>query len=991
MQNAACRMQKEKPTGRTCLLPFALCIGLVLAFVAAAPGQQMIQYGFEGRSPLWLPGPHDASYKETLHELTDKSVHSGQRSETIQFEAEHGSFIHYTYNLGRAPVTDDLNISLWVRANRPGVQLLARVVFPKEWDPNNPGHLLTALLPGERYQIVQHWQPLSLPTPVKLLRQQQQLLAGTLKHEINATGAYVDQLVLNVYTGPGETHVWIDDLEAGPAFDMPLPASGVASTPRTQGAETPLHAGGQEMTPARPAINQRPDEVRLEGGHLKVGNERLFLLGIRHTGTPLQVLRNAGFNTIWLDESAPSGLIENAANLGFWIIPTLNAPQIVEQPGGKVQGQLTANEALGRNVSRFLREQAVLCWDLGGNLPFEKSRAVMSTAQAIHNVDPLRPLAADVRDGFLAYSRAGNQQLMIGTHRWPLLTSLELNDYRQWLMQRRALLPPDAFCWTWIQTHLPDWFMTVAYERTTGRFSEPIGPQPEQIRLLSYIAIGCGFRGLGYWSDRFLADSHMGRDRLLALALLNQELRLLEPLLVTANKDPQWVTAWLPKVPGLPEVPDPNVMAAVLKCDKAVLVLPIWMGPGSQYVPPQGYLSQVRLKVMVPENYTAWEVSPGGIRSYPSKPILGGREVILRNFNLTSALVFTADVLGRGSLIPRFQEMQRSMRMDAAQWIHDQAQEEIVKVAKIHEELKTMGKKIHDGDALLDTARQWLEKSRKHRIDGEFNDAYADAQLALRALRILMRQHWDAAVQKLTTPVACPFALSFYTLPRFWQYYNAIVKLHPGKNVLLEGDFESPPYQQQRNWSLEEVPSLDDVQGEAKRVANNPREGKQCLMLKLSAKNALKTPQVLERTFLAIHSPAVHLPPGTPVRISAWVCVPEAITGSPDGALLYDSAGGEPLAVRLTQPTIWKQFILYRTVPESGLVHVSMALTGLGTVYFDDVRIEPMTDKKEEPEMSTVEGMPPEKTEPRSPGSGWSSKLSALFRPPLRQPSGRDR
>jgi len=964
----------------------ATAIGLVLAFAATVHGQQMIQYGFEGRSPLWLPGPHDAGYKETLHELTDKSVHSGQRSETIQFEAEHGSYIHYIYNLGRAPVTDDLHISLWVRANRPGVQLLARVVFPKEWDPTNPGHLLTALLPGDRYQVVQHWQPLALPTPVKLLRQQQQLLTGTLKHEINATEAYVDQLILNVYTGPGETHVWIDDLEAGPAFDVPLPG---ASWDRHEAG--PAGGAAKEMTPARPALNQRPDEVRLEGGHLKVGNERLFLLGIRHTGTPLQVLRNAGFNTVWLDESAPSGLIENAANLGFWIIPMLNAPLAVEQPGGQVQGQLMSNnEAFHRNVSRFLREQAVLCWDLGGNLPWEKSRAVISTAQAIHNVDPLRPLAVDVRDGFLTYSRAGNQQLMIGTHRWPLLTSLELDDYRQWLIQRRALLPPDAFCWTWIQTHLPDWFMTAAYERTTGRFNEPIGPQPEQIRLLSYIALGCGYRGLGYWSDRFLADSHMGRDRLLALALLNQEFRLLEPLLVTANKDPQWIKALRPAFPGLPDQPDPNVLAAVLKCDKAVLVLPIWLGPGSQYVPPQGYLSQVRLKVMVPENYTAWEVSPGKVRSYPSRPVLGGREITLQIFDLTSAIGFAADVLGRGSLIPRFQEMQRSMRMDAAQWLHDQAQEEIVKVARIHEELKTMGKKIHDGDALLDTARQWLEKSHKHRVNGEFTDAYDDAQLALRAVRILMRQHWDAAVKTLTTPVACPFALSFYTLPRFWQYYDEIVKLHPGKNVLPEGDFETPPNQSQRDWTLEEVPSLDDVQGEAKRVANNPREGKQCLMLKLRAKNALKAAQVLERTFLAVHSPAVHLPPGTPVRISAWVCVPEAITGSPDGALLYDSAGGEPLAVRVTQPTIWRQFILYRTVPDSGILHVTMALTGLGTVYFDDVRIEPMTDKKAEPETPSVADML-EKTIPQAPGNGWGEKLSSLLRSPFRQPSGRDR
>jgi hypothetical protein len=59
--------------------------------------------------------------------------------------------------------------------------------------------------------------------------------------------------------------------------------------------------------------------------------------------------------------------------------------------------------------------------------------------------------------------------------------------------------------------------------------------------------------------------------------------------------------------------------------------------------------------------------------------------------------------------------------------------------------------------------------------------------------------------------------------------------------------------------------------------------------------------------------------------------------------LLYDSAGGEPLAVRLTE-TIkdWKKYTLYRHVPPSGKLTVTLALTGMGKVYFDDVRVEPM-------------------------------------------------
>jgi hypothetical protein len=104
-------------------------------------------------------------------------------------------------------------------------------------------------------------------------------------------------------------------------------------------------------------------------------------------------------------------------------------------------------------------------------------------------------------------------------------------------------------------------------------------------------------------------------------------------------------------------------------------------------------------------------------------------------------------------------------------------------------------------------------------------------------------------------------------------------------------------------------------------------------------------PQVLERTYVAIHSPAVRLPPGTPVKISAWVRLPRGVAGSTDGAMLYDSSGGEPLALRLAEATgaDWKQYTLYRRVPASGAINVTMALTGLGTAYFDDVKIEPLT------------------------------------------------
>jgi hypothetical protein len=41
------------------------------------------------------------------------------------------------------------------------------------------------------------------------------------------------------------------------------------------------------------------------------------------------------------------------------------------------------------------------------------------------------------------------------------------------------------------------------------------------------------------------------------------------------------------------------------------------------------------------------------------------------------------------------------------------------------------------------------------------------------------------------------------------------------------------------------------------------------------------------------------------------------------------------------QPT-WKRFSLYRRVPAGGKVGVTVALTGVGVAYFDDLRVEPL-------------------------------------------------
>src|SRR5262249_25330245 len=237
---------------------------LSLPLLLRAQEMSFLQQGFEGREPLWTPGAADASYKETAHGLTEETAHEGHRSEYIEVQAQQGSYVYYTYPVGRAPVGEELLAGLWVKANRPGVQLVARLVLPHERDPRNADRPLTTLLRGDSYQTTGRWQHLELRQPVRLTRQQQQLLRAELRRDVTIADAYVGQVLLNVYGGPGLTRVWVDDLEVGPVLE-PKKGQGAAPPDSPARREAPL------ATPARHAA-----EVKVQGEKLLVGGRNFF-------------------------------------------------------------------------------------------------------------------------------------------------------------------------------------------------------------------------------------------------------------------------------------------------------------------------------------------------------------------------------------------------------------------------------------------------------------------------------------------------------------------------------------------------------------------------------------------------------------------------------------------------------------------------------------------------------------------------------------------
>ena len=342
----------------------------LLLFLSPAVGQQVHRNFFESRQTSWTKGTTDTSFRELSHEITDKTAHAGQLCEHIQLNAEKGNYIYYDYPSSKAPLCEELSITLWVKANRPGVQLMARLVLPRERDPRNLDERLTALIPGSSYQTTGFWQRLDMKRPAKLALAQQQLMQANLKRTVDFTDAYIDRLVLQLYSGPGLTDVWIDDLEMSPVVEN-APQASTAAAPTG-----PARAPGAER---KERLMNRAVSVELNQDRLLVDGKPYLFRGIRYSDTPLQILRQAGFNTLWVDSQTPQARLDEALSLGFKLVPSLTVTS--------TDPRLTSGNNLERTVERFPASDSVLFWDLGNGLMAEQSDLIRNAASSVHAAD----------------------------------------------------------------------------------------------------------------------------------------------------------------------------------------------------------------------------------------------------------------------------------------------------------------------------------------------------------------------------------------------------------------------------------------------------------------------------------------------------------------------------------------------------------------------------------------------------------------------------
>ncbi len=862
--------------------------------VGAPAPDNAVQWSFErGETP----------FRVEQHERTTAVTHRGAPSEHVIVSAGQGSQILLGQSLAQARVIDELEPGVWVKASRVGLQAAVRVVLPRAIDPAT-GQPLAFLLLGTAYTDRGSWQRLSVGNLPRQVGDRVRLLRLEHGAAVDGREAIVDRFYVNVCGGPGVTEVWLDDLEiAGHVAAEPLPDA----ARRLRGSLA--SSGGSPGAAAREARGPR---IEFRGGVLLVDERPFFPRAIEHRGEPLELLARVGFNVVKVHSAPTAALLSEAQQTGQWLICPPPRPAGLDDPAAP-PAELAP---LGAEFDR------VLAWDLGAGLDRADLTQARRWVEAIRSADQrvARPLLAAPEADLRGYSRLGAVLL---SGRRALGSSLELNDLCVWIRERPRLARPGTPFWTEIQTEPAPALLDQLAVLAGGRRNWSV--ESEQVRLLTHAALSAGVRGLVFTSSQRLdADDPATRQRATTLERINIELQLIDP----------WIAAgvYVATVPS--NVPE--VYAAVLQTDRARLMLPMWMGRGGQYVPGQAAANAVSFVAPgIPESSDAFEVTPAGMRTLHPKRVTGGTRITLDEFGLTSLVVLTQDpaVLSRlrqrlTATAPRAVELERALAAD-----------KLAAVVEIDGRAAERSRRLPQAPVRLEAARASLTRVDAALAGGDIGLAFLEAQRATRPLRMLAREHWQQAIAGLSSPVSSPLAVSFGTL--IWQFdlQDRLARASAGENLLAGGDFETLDRTVRSGWQHFQY-SHPGLQSGAELATSGAHGGQGCLRLRVAPVDSQQSPGLVESPPLWVTSASTPTQAGALYRIRGWIQVPGPVTGSIEGAMVFDSLAGLALAERVGQTDGWREFVLYRFAPRAQPLFLTVALSGLGEVLIDDVTIE---------------------------------------------------
>ncbi|MDA1039561.1 MAG: hypothetical protein O3A37_04640 [Planctomycetota bacterium] len=893
----------------------ALMLAVATACATAVVGGRaaVIDDPCDGHETTWSLATADALPNLLTHDRSAMAARRGTAGERFIFDASAGTTLTVQVPIGAAAAIDEFGAEVWVRANRPGIRIAARVQLP-HFQASASGRPVETLVPGSSSRDIGRWQRLTVADlPVTL---QRQLPALHAQHgpQGSLAGAVVTHIVLELYSAPGRYDVAIDDLRVEGVIDTPIAIAGSHRDPAVQPALA-IADSGQSMA-SQPPPPQDPVSG-LNRGVLEVNGLPFFPRAIDHNGEPLEQIAALGFNCVRLRAPASGNLIEEARKTNVWLIcPPPALPHVdVRDP-----------DSMPLFSSNWDR---VLMWDMGDGLAEANVEELAERGRRVRACDPRagRPLIASADSGVRSISRHVD---MAVARRTVLGTSLELLDYQTWLRERPRLMRPGTPLLASLSTELDPRTARQA-AALAGIGGGGLAVDPESLALAATTCVAAGARGILCVSSRRIdGNDAESRTRAVAVQAMNLRLKILEP----------WAAAGRFAAAG--QTSDSEVQTAVIEAARARVLLAWRCVQGSQIVARHyhgdvpGAVTPLTLLVPgVPEAHRAWEIGPAGLRPLQSRRVTGGVSVTLENFYSQALVLFSSEP----TVTAHMQEQVREL----APLVLASARARAAGVLAAGGTL--LGRLPPTALGTLPAANM-LAVAQQDALEGESLLATDPATAVAKFHRAIAigsqveRLAWERGVLATGSMVASPLSASDATLAEHWRFIEALVATSQGPTLLPGGSMEQLDALSGSGWR--HFASEDPAVRTAVEISRgNPFAGAGCLTIRAVAANPAEPPVVLETPPVWITTPPLSAPPGKLVEIEAQVAVDEPLQGSVDGLLVFDSLGGPALAERVGRTKGWRRLVLYRIVPADTTepLVVTFAMTGLGTARLDEVAI----------------------------------------------------
>jgi hypothetical protein len=875
-------------------LIMAFCLMLFAA--NAAPGQ--FREEFESATPSWKRSSTDCVIAESKWtQRRSNDVESKNRFERIEFQNGAGTQIYVMHDVAPAFIIPELIPSLRVKASRPGLRLMVRVVLPYTPAPSGDG-AMTTLLAGPRYKSTGKWETLTFDSQSSDLQQQLQqeiwMLRQKLGPGVDPRDAYIDKVVLNLYSGPGTTKVQIDDLVINGIVSAENAANRVAAQGKINRDPNVRKTGLDQ------AAGKQKSLVERDGTVLLVQQTPFFPRIVQHNGEPFDYLKAIGFNTIELKSTASSQQLRDAQKMDLWLI-------------------CPAPASVGLSPIGFEFDR-VLAWSVGNDLTAKSLPIVEQRVREIRQSDQRegRPIMGHAFSNWFQLAQL-TDVLSVGLQ--PLGTSFLASQYGDWIKQRSQSIGNGKPIWADVQTELSQ--SLVMQIGSLAEQSPPIPVEPQQIKFLAYEAVTGGARGLRFLSrTRLDGADPVTRLRAKTIQLTNAEIEQIEPWAVGG--------ALLGEVP----TDDDSIEVTAINTNRSRLLIIQRPTHHEQYVAGDAPIKTVSFQDSSGSSTDRpYLIAESGLVSLPNTRSHAGTHIQIDRCPFSAAVVLTQDPLVVNKLTQSYERVGQESIMQ----MHSELTQQWLAIMQlIDNQMGRMGRSSAAASSALNeavtsfrTAQNLLSKSSPQAAL-EFVHR-TDERLAL-----MRREIISEPLGMFQSKISTPFVAHCSLIPLHWELSSRLATAQWNPNGLAGGDFENLSHMTSAGWQNRrldnEVLSTKVELSEAATI-----DGRYGLKMSVFPINA--EPSSVEATPLWVATPEIPVKRGQLVRIHGWVNVPEVIRGSHHGLMITDSLGGPDMSERVPITKGWQEFTLYRGVPENGTVRVTFALTGIGEAMVDEVTI----------------------------------------------------